>query len=235
VSVVGFGTSRVLATYGTNRVAGSSGSQVSGVLEISAWPPGRFAVSGRAREPGHAGIANVRVLDPTTGLTTMTGRDGGFFLGGIAGPDLTFESGGFETATVRAGPGDFLQVAMQRVVLITAGDMVNGLQLAPHDVSYEVAGDRCFPCRRVRIVTGIAGTLRMHLTWTGSQVALNIWAGGRRHAGAHPELTVDLPVGAGEAVIYLGMLLPPSVDGASDYVPFKLVTELVGATWAGLP
>jgi hypothetical protein len=217
VTVVGFGSSRVLASFE---------SRVSGARQISAWPPGRFAVSGRVREPGQGGLSNVRVHDQSTGLSTTTGRDGGFFLGGIAGPDITFESGGFETARHRVGPNDVVDVAMQRILRITAGDMVGGLQLAPHDVSYDAAGDRCYPCRLVRILTAAPGRLRLRLTWSDARVRLNIWAGGQRFPGTHPELIVEVPASEREVVVYFGMLLPPESGGYTDYVSFKLETAI---------
>jgi hypothetical protein len=215
VTVVGFGVGRVEVTFG---------SRAANPLPISVWPPGLFAVSGRVREPGQGGILNVRVLDAATGLSTTTAGDGGFFLGGIAGPELTFESTSFETARVAVRPNDSLDVAMQRVIRITAGDRVHG-QLAPHDVSYELEGERCYPCRLIRVLVAMPATLRFHLTWSGPRTALYIWAAGRRFDGTHPELTVDLPVPAGEFVVYMGMKLPPSAAGATDYVPFTLTTE----------
>jgi hypothetical protein len=50
------------------------------------------------------------------------------------------------------------------------------------------------------------------------------WANGRVFPGAHPALTVDLPVSSGEIVLYVGMA--PAANTWSDYVPFTLATAV---------
>ncbi len=219
VTVVAFGVGGIEAWYG---------SRASGRLQLSAWPPGTFAVSGRVREPGQSGLENVRVRDPQSGRETLTSRDGMFFLGGVTGPHLTFEKEGYETAQHEVGPNQSqsADVAMQRVIRIRAGDTVTPLQLAPHDLSYVVGADRCFPCRRVRVVTPASGTLQLGVTWTDARAALHVWANGRVFRGAHPELTIDLPVSSGEIVLYVGMALPAAADSSGFYVPFTLATAM---------
>jgi hypothetical protein len=40
-------------------------------------------------------------------------------------------------------------------------------------------------------------------------------------------VTADVAVAPGELVVYVGWMLPPSADGASDYVPFTLATTVL--------
>jgi len=116
------------------------------------------------------------------------------------------------------------EVALQRVIRLTAGETVTPLQLAPHDMSYTVGADRCYPCRLIRVVNPSTGTLHVSLTWTESRAILNLWANGQRSPGTYPELMVDVPVNTGEVVLYVGMVLPAAATGSDVYVPFKLAT-----------
>ncbi len=215
VTIVGFGVAGLRAQLGT-RVS---------QIQLSATPPNTFAFYGRVREPGAGGIAGARVSEPLSGASTLTDSQGSFSIAGLASEHLVFEKEGFEAGELDARPGIFNDASLQRVIRVTAGESVT-LQLAPHDMSYMVGADRCFPCRLIRVVNPTAGTLHVILNWTGSGMALNLWAAGRRITGTYPELTTDLDVSAGEAVIYVGMMLPASDDGASDYVPFKVATSI---------
>src|SRR4030095_3147881 len=96
----------------------------------------------------------------------------------LAGARLRFEKDGFELVEVTAEPASapavYAEAAMQRFVRITAGDSVKE-DLAPHDASYAVGSDRCYPCKLIRVTVPATGTLNVTATWTGSPNALNLW------------------------------------------------------------
>jgi hypothetical protein len=216
VTVVGFGVASLRAQFGT-RIS---------QIQLSATPPDTFAFYGRVREPGMGGIAGARVSEPQSGASTVTDSEGSFSIASLSSGHLVVERDGFEAGQLDARPGIFNDASLQRVIRVTAGETVTPLQLAPHDMSYPVGGDRCFPCRLIRVANPTAGTLHVILNWTGPHMSLNLWAGGQRITGTYPELTTDLAVSAGEAVVYVGMILPASADGATDYVPFKMATSI---------
>jgi hypothetical protein len=216
VTVVAFGLTRIEATHGSRTATAT----------VSAWAPGEFGVFGRVREPGQSGLGGVRVSDPQTGRSMTTGNDGRFFLGGVRGPYFTFERDGYESTRHEVAPDREPDVAMQRLIRVAAGETVTPLQLAPHDLSYLIGADRCYPCRLVRVVTPASGTLRLRLTWDDPRAALNAWIGGRMFPGTYPELAVDLPGGSGEMVLHVGMALTPAAEGWGGYVAFTLATAV---------
>jgi hypothetical protein len=216
VTVVGFGVTNIQGSLGT-RMA---------LLQVSATPPNTSAFYGRVREPGNSGIAGVRVSETQSGKSTLTDAEGSFSIAGLTSAHLAFEKEDFEPVQIDARPSIFNDASLQRIIRVTAGDTVTPLQLAPHDMSDMVGADRCYPCRLIRVVSATAGTLHLTLTWTGGSVGLNLWADGRLLTGKSPELATDLAVSAGEAVVYVGMILPANADGASSYVPFKLATTI---------
>ena len=77
---------------------------------------------------------------------------------------------GFEVAEFDAVRNNFNDTPLQKVIRLSAGESVTPLELAPHDMSYTVGADRCYPCRLIRIVSAVAGTLRLTLTWTGPRI-----------------------------------------------------------------
>ena len=75
------------------------------------------------------------------------------------------------------------------------------------------------------MVSPSAGTLRLRPAWTDSRVPLSLWANGQLFMGASTELTADVPVGAGELVVYVGAIPAVSLpDGL--YLPFTLETSM---------
>jgi hypothetical protein len=153
--------------------------------------------------------------------------DGEFSLGGLTVVRLTLEKDGYERVTVEATPGVFADAPMQRVIRIAAGDSVE-VDLAPHDVSYELAsGARCYPCRMIRIGMPQPGRLHVKASWTEPRAALYLWVTGRLFEGAAAaeplavpaEVPIDAP---GDVLVYVGMR-----NTADYHAPFTLTTDLV--------
>ena len=113
---------------------------------------------------------------------------------------------------------------MQRVVRIAAGASVD-VKLAPHDMDYSLAGGaRCYPCRMIRVVGDGTGTLHLRVTWTEPRAVLNLWINGQLFEGIGLgtfEAVADVPVGAGELLVYVGMKNP-----VEYYAPFTLTTTV---------
>jgi Bacterial Ig-like domain (group 2) len=214
VTVAGFGTNVILATYAAQ----------TNSIRVSATPPGTFVVFGRVREPGASGISGVRVREPQSGQVTFSGGGGEFSLPAVRSGRVTFEKDGYEAAQLDAEPNTFADAAMQWIVRVIAGETSEPQQLAPHDVSYQVGGEECRPCRRIRVIVSRAGTLRLTLTWTEPRSTLSMWAEGRRFVGEQSSITGEIPVSVGEQLVYVGMNPTPST---TRYVPFRLGTEVV--------
>ena len=143
-----------------------------------------------------------------------------------AGPSsahLTFEKDGYEASEIDAPRNTFSEIALQRIIRLRAGETVTPSQLAPHDLSYNVGADRCDPCRLIRVVNPTPGMLQLRLTWTEPRATLNLWVAGRRVDGTYPEAVADLPVSAGEVVVFVGMM-PAPAETSRLYVPFTVAT-----------
>ena len=78
---------------------------------------------------------------------------------------MRFEKDGWESAELVINKAtDDGSPAVQRVVRITAGETV-AIETAPNDLLYDLApGIACSPCRLIRVVSPIAGTLHLVLT-----------------------------------------------------------------------
>ncbi len=193
--------------------------------------PNTFTSSGRVREPGAGGVVDARVLETQSGKSTLTAFDGMYSIIGLPGTGLTsahltFEKDGYEATTIDAPPNMFSEIALQRVIRLTAGETVTPLRLAPNDLSYSVGTDRCHPCRLIRVVDPIPGILQLRLTWTEAGATLNLWAAGKRVDGTYPEAVADLSVSAGEVVVFVGMMLPGSAGTSRLYVPFTVAATI---------
>jgi hypothetical protein len=216
-TAVSFGAAYVTASY-SNR--GNS-------LYVSATPPGTFAVLGRVREPGGGSMFGARVTDNTVHRSVTTDGEGGFTIGELPRSEVSLlvEKENFEPATLVAPipVSAYVDIPVQRIVKLTAGDTVTPDRLAPNDVTYQVGAIHCNSCRMIRIAVPAPGTLHMRATWSiGGKLTLLTDAGIAGEGTA--ELFADLAVSkAGEVVVYLGTPAPASI---STHIPFKLETSM---------
>jgi len=220
--VVDFGATPFFAFY--------RGQSANGIL--TATPPGTFAVYGTVREPGSGPMSDVRVTEITSSISKLTAGGqsaGGFTFGALPSSQvrLVAEKDGYESsvvlATATARPTDYVDVAMQRYVRLTAGETVTPHVLAPHDLSYLVGTLRCDDCRLMHVIVPNPGRLHIHITWNPA-VRLTLFAEGRVLADGDRELTADLPVSTpGEVLIYLGVVPPASVV---SHTTFTVETSL---------
>jgi hypothetical protein len=216
LTVVVFGSTGVSVTY-QNRAAGQN---------VTATPPGTFVVAGWVREPGQSGVPVVRVTDTASGRTTQTNQGGSYSVAQLpaAQVHLRFEKDGYEPVEYDAKPTDS-EVAIQGVIRLTAGDSMTPLQMAPHDLSYTVGADRCYPCRLVRVIVPSPGTLHVKVTWNIATVIWNLWTGGQFFAGAPREALADLAVKTpGEIVMYVGTR--SATGAAGTYTSFTIATSM---------
>jgi len=217
ITATSFGLAYITVNY-SNR---------SNSLYVSATPPGTFAVLGRVREPGGGSMFGARVTDSTLHRSVTTDGNGEFTLGELPRSEVSLlvEKDGFEPATL-VGPipvTRYVDLPVQRIVKLTAGDTVTPDRLAPNDVTYQVGAIHCNSCRMIRIAVPGPGTLHMRATWsTGGKLTLLTDAGIAGEGTA--ELFADLTVTkAGEVVVYLGALAPAFI---SFHIPFKLETSM---------
>jgi hypothetical protein len=171
------------------------------------------------------GLDGVRVSDPQSGNSTITspvsGQSGRFVLGGLKNARLVFDKDGYEIRELDLVPNRESAVAFQRIVRLAAGESFTS---SPLDMSYDVGGDECWPCTLIRMVSPRTGTLRLRLTWTDARVLLSLWANGQLFSGVSGQLTADVPIGAGELVVYVGVI--PAVNSGGIYPPFTLETSM---------
>jgi hypothetical protein len=209
--VVGLGTCVISFDYQQQRAS----------VNVRAGPP-PISVSGRVREPGAGGLRGVVVVDTLSGRSAVTETNGSFVITELPRRQvrLRVERDGYEPREIDTSEPD-VDVPIQRVVRIAAGEAVSPADLAPNDVRYTVGNTACI-CRLIRVVVPRAGTMgvRVQTPQTGTTLHLfaeNVTAGG---AGG---LTADIPVNAPrEVVMYVGRVVPYSLD----YVPFTVETSL---------
>ncbi len=217
VTAVRFGATHVQASYQASFQE----------LPVRVTPSGTFTVSGWVREPGQGvRLWNVRVLEMLSGAIATTNDQGKFSIGVLTSAHLRFEKDTYEPVEMDPTPNGEDNVAMQRVVRVLAGQTVTPNQLAPHDMDYVVApGVHCYPCRLIRVVIPAAGTLHLRLTWSAGpeDASLALWVEGQqfRRSENGPEVHADVPVSAGEVIVYAGQ-----VPMARYAVPFMLATSL---------
>jgi Big-like domain-containing protein len=223
LTATGLGATDIFVQSTSNRTLYKS-------LHATVTPPGTFVVVGWTRDPGNGPLGGVRVLNPASGQSTLSvsGGDsqGLFSLGGLTTGHFVFTKADYEDAAVDLAPDFDGDVPLQRVVRVTPGSVVS-LELAPHDLDYLVAPNtHCSPCKMIRLTSPEPTTLRVKLTWTDKATHLALWANGQEFAPADSalEAVADLPVGAGETMVYVASLatLPMSV-----HVPFTLSSTVV--------
>jgi uncharacterized protein YjdB len=213
LSAVGLGAARVAVQYG-------GGVDLRGDLKIATvTPAGTFIAQGWVRHPGHGPVPGFRVLDTGSGRSVVTRSDGSYNLAGLTGSaHLAFDLAGFEPVelVVAGSAGDVVSVdvAVQPLIRITAGQTAQ-TTIAPKDLEYDVSPtDRCVKCQLIRVVSPASGTLHLKFTWNRPGVALTAWIAGQPFPGpvAGP-LSVDVPVDAGELVLYVGVASGVIVEG----------------------
>lgn len=218
VTVLGFGLGSVSA----------SALQKVATLTMVATPPGTFVFRGRARDPGDGGISGVRVFEANSNRTQVTDETAEFQFAAIAAARLSFSKDGYEPLEGVIGspaPATYMNVAMQPVVHLTVGESVKET-LAPHDLSYTVGADRCFPCKLIHVVSPSRGTVNLNVTWTAAPNALNLWVNGTRFAAVGSNVTTDVALPAGDSTVYVGWSLAAGQTGSS-YLSFTLATSPV--------
>jgi hypothetical protein len=200
---------------------GCSSSKATPLTPSPPLPPSTYLLTGFVREPGQGGLPLVRVTFAASQQTTMTDMNGEYVLAHLpsTGAHLTFEKDQYEPVELDATQ-DNPSVAMQRIIRIVAGETVTPLTLRPHDLSYQAGSDRCYPCRLIRVVAPRDGLLRFQVTWTEPHSTLDVWAAGQRFRGNGGASVAEIPVNAGEVVIYIGA-------NSADYgVLFTIETTL---------
>jgi hypothetical protein len=209
LTVVGFGSSWITFTYQQR----SSGKTVTATL------PGTFVIAGRVREPGAGPLSGVGIVDTMSGRSTTSDSDGQFFVAELPRLQAHFRAAkeGYEPAEVGATQTN-VDLPLQRVVRLTAGETVKPASLAPNDLSYTVGGSRCAPCRLIRVVVLQPGTVQVKVTWTVQASRLSLFAEGQVVAGGTGELTADVPISAPrEVLMYLGAAPPNTVPGHTSF------------------
>jgi Bacterial Ig-like domain (group 2) len=216
LTVVRLGASLVTANY----------MSFSDRVTVRPTPAGTFVLAGWVREPGQGGVSGVRVTDAASLMATSTESDGQYALVSLprAEAHLRFEKDGYEPADVDATQL-LADASMQRTIRLHDGDTVNPPRFAPNDFTYMVGSVRCFPCRLIRLVAQRAGTFQLHVTWEERAVAMNLFANGSMFPATATELVADVPVAAGETVVYLGLKVPTG-PGPVYHVPFTIEASL---------
>jgi len=199
LTMVGFGASSVSFTHQLppGRTA---------YANFTATPPGTFALRGRVSEPGAGGVAIARVTDVLSGRFATTDSMGLFSLAELPRLPARFkvEEPSYEPIEMEVvGGTSVVELRIQRVVRLTAGEKVTPAPLAPNDLSYLIGADRCVRCRLIRVVVPQSGTVRVRVT---SGAKLKLWVEGQVVTGEPGQLTAEVPVNAPrEVLMYLGI------------------------------
>jgi hypothetical protein len=132
---------------------------------------------------------------------------------------LSVTANGFEPSAADVTFNGYADMALQRVVRVTAGGSPTPLQLAPNDVRYVVDGVTCEPCKMIRIMVPNGGGMEIRVRWSPSR-PMTLFAGGQTFVGATSELSGVVAVsGPQELVVYFG-----ATSGSGQYINFTLET-----------
>ena len=220
LTVVRLGASVIYAHYQTQ----------SGTLSVTATAPGTFVMTGSVQEPGQGGLANLRVIDTASAISTQTESGGRYSLASLPSRQahLRFEKDGYEPVELDATSDAIADVRVQQMIRLVAGETVTPHHLAPNDLTYVVgAGQRCNPCRLVRVIVPVTGTVHLRLTWLNDcVVTLGLWAGGQHvvpSGTSSTEVDADVSAVAGEMIVYVDRVGPYAT---ACHVPFVLATSL---------
>ena len=194
---------------------------MSATVSVRPTPPGTFVVYGRAREPGRGGLIDVTVTDTASLISTKTDINGTYFLAGLPRGEsrLRFTKNDFESAEDNATQA-FGDTELQRTIRVRVGETVRPPDFAPNDFTYMVGGERCFPCRLVRVVAEAPATVHFRITWGDVRATLTLLANGSVMAGSTSELEADVPLPRGESIVYVGMKTNVGI-----HMPFTIETR----------
>ncbi len=215
LTIVGFGSTWLAFTYQTR-----AASQT-----VTATLAGTFVIAGRVREPGASGLPNVAVVDTMSGRSATTDSDGQFSLAELPRLQAHFkvDKEGYEPAEVDATQAN-VDLPIQRVVRLTAGETVTPAALAPNDLSYTIGDNRCSPCRLIRVVVPQAGPVQVHVTWTVAASKMSLFVEGQVVEGGTRELIADVAITAPrEVLMYLGTTSPGTL---SSHTTFTFATSM---------
>jgi hypothetical protein len=100
-------------------------------------------------------------------------------LGGLTDRTVVLQKAGFEDATYTVEPEDFQWLAVQRQIRVQAGATAS-VRIAPHDMDYtppyaSASGERCSPCKLIRLTNTPGERLRVSLKWTPVSIGVKLW------------------------------------------------------------
>jgi hypothetical protein len=214
--IVGFGTCVISFEYEKQLAS----------VNLRASSPDTFTLGGRVREPGSGGLPGVVVVETSTGRSGVTSANGQFAITDLPRRQLLrlkVEKDGYETREVETETTeDGVDLPMQRVVRLAAGETVKPADLAPNDVPYVVGKDVCI-CRLIRVAVPRAGTVGVRVRWPKMGATMRLFAEGVTVSG-EDELSADVPVStAREVVMYFGWMARSSTR---EYVAFTFETTI---------
>ena len=210
--IVGFGTCVISFEYEKQRAS----------VNVRVSSPDTFTVGGRVREPGSGGLPGVVVVETSSGRSALTSANGQFAISDVPRRQLRLkvEKDGYETREVETTEEE-VDLPMQRVVRLAAGETVKPADLAPNDVQYLIGKDVCI-CRLIRVAVPRAGTVGVRVSWPKMGATMRLFAEGVTVSG-EDELSADVPVStAREVVMYFGWTMRPS----REYVAFTFETTI---------
>ena len=215
VTVRRFGATSVSARHQTSQQVRSA------FVELRPTPAGTFVIVGRVREPGQGGLAGVTVTDAASLSSVVSDQFGDYFLASLPGSEtrLQFSKTEYEAAEINATQ-THADTELQRVIRVRIGEKVSPPGFAPNDFTYMVGGERCFPCRLVRIVADSPATVHVRVTWDSPRLPLSLWANGSITSGFDLELEADVLVPQGESIVYVGM--KQGAGPAGVHMPFTI-------------
>jgi hypothetical protein len=215
LTAVHLGATSVQARYFDKKTV--VGFAAAGTVTVT--PPGTFAAEGESRWPGNGPLPNVLVTETLSHQSTITNADGLFSFGGLTTTTafyfhLHLSKEGFEPVERDVAPpsGGLISVytggvPMQRVVRVTAGQVISSDPLHNYDVAYPMPGGQsCQPCRLIHVDVLSNGTLHLQLTWSSVPPDFELWVNGQRFGKSSIKLEVDadVAVSAGELIVYVG-------------------------------
>jgi hypothetical protein len=228
--ILGFGTCVISFEYEKQHAS----------LNVRASPPNTFTLRGRVHEPGGglpdwfgeggSGLPGVVVLETSSGRSAVTSANGRFAISDVPRRQLRLkvEKDGYETREVEVDTTQEqvdVDLPMQRVVRLAAGETGKPADLAPADVPYVIGKDVCI-CRLIRVAVPRAGTVGVRVSWPNMGDTMHLIAEGVTVSG-EDGVTADVRVStAREVVMYFGMIQTPLRTWLRGYVAFTFETTI---------